>query len=183
MKKIIFGISGIISLHEACDLVSMFVSGGFEVRIIMTKNATRYIDPLTFQTLSGCPVATDKTSWKNRSKNRSKNQSIEHLSLRDDASLLLVAPASGKIIVNFVEGIANDLLSTTYLSVNCPVVIAPAVIPIMYHHPIMQQHLQILKERGVIIVEPPSEAFSGENSDYFFAPISRIYEVAINAIN
>jgi phosphopantothenoylcysteine synthetase/decarboxylase len=153
----------------------MFVSNCFEVRIIMTRNATRYIDPLTFQTLSGCPVATDKTSWKNRS--------MEHLSLRDGASLLLVAPASGKIIVNFVEGIANDLLSTTYLSVNCPVVIAPAVIPIMYHHPIMQQHLQILKERGVIIVEPPSEAFSGENADYFFAPISRIYEVAINAIN
>lgn len=175
MKKIVLGIAGSIAAYKSCDLVRMFVKGGFDVRVIMTAHAMMLIAPLTFEVLSGNPVSTDKTSWEKRS--------LEHLSLRDGASLFLVSPATANIIGKFATGIADDLLSTTYLSLRCPVVVAPAMNTTMYQHRGVQANFEVLKKRGVIVVEPEEGNVAyGEEGMGRLADISKIYEVAIHAI-
>ncbi len=175
MKKIVLGITGSIAAYTSCDLVRLFVKGGFNVRTIMTEHATMLIAPLTFEVLSGNPVSTDKTSWENRS--------IEHLSLRDGASLFLVAPATANTVAKFASGIADDLLSTTYVSLQCPVVIAPAMNPTMYRHSRVQDNIEVLKNRGVLFVEPDDgDVVCSEEGTGRFADITKIYEVAIHAI-
>ena len=146
MIKVILGITGSIAAYRACDLVRLFVKGGYSVSTVMTGHAQRLITPLTLETLSGNPVHTDGTAWDERQ--------MDHLGLRDGAALLLVAPASADIIGKFASGIADDLLSTTYLSLECPVVMAPAMNPSMYRHPAVRANMELLGSRGVIFVEP-----------------------------
>lgn len=175
MKKILLGVTGSIAAYKACDLVRMFVKTGFDVRVIMTDHAIRLIAPLTFEVLSGNPVATNATSWETRS--------MEHLALRDGASLFLVAPATANIMGKFASGIADDLMSTTYISLNCPVVLAPAMNPSMYHHSAVQNNINRLKKRGHIIIEPDEgDVACGDEGRGRLAEISKIYEVAVHAI-
>lgn len=175
MKKIILGITGSIAAYRASDLIRLFVKGGFSVFAIMTKNAQRLITAATIETLSGGKVHTDVTAWDDRR--------MDHLELRDGASLLLVAPATADIIGKFAVGIADDLLSTTYLSVECPVVIAPAMNPSMYRHPAVQENIGRLKSRGVMFVEPGEGTVAcGDGGQGRLAEIDMIYEVAVNAI-
>lgn len=175
MKKILLGITGSITAYKSCDLVRMFVKGGFDVRVIMTTHAMMFIAPLTFEVLSGNPVATNKTIWESRS--------IEHLSLRDGSSLFLIAPATANIIGKLASGIADDLLSTTYLSLHCPVVVAPSMDATMYQNGVVQHNVEDLKNRGVIFIEPDEESTEcSEESAVRLADISKIYEVATDAI-
>jgi phosphopantothenoylcysteine synthetase/decarboxylase len=175
MKKIILGITGSIAAYRACDLVRLFVKGGYSVVPVMTLHAQRLITPLTLETLSGNPVHTDATAWQDRR--------MDHLGLRDNASLFLVAPASADIIGKFAAGIADDLLSTTYLSVECPVVIAPAMNPAMYRHPAVRANMELLGSRGAIFVEPGEGTVAcGDEGRGRLADINLIYEAAVNAI-
>lgn len=175
MKKILLGITGSTAAYKSCDLVRMFVKGGFDVRVIMSEHAAMLIAPLTFEVLSGNPVSTNKTSWESRS--------IEHLYLREDASLFLVAPATANIIGKLASGIADELLTTTYLSLRCPVVIAPAMNPSMYRNETVQYNIEVLKKRNVMFVEPEEgDVVCGEEGAGRLADISKIYEVAIHAI-
>ncbi len=175
MKKIILGITGSIAAYRACDLLRLFVKGGYSVFPVMTRNAERLVSAITLGTLAGNAVSTESTAWEDRR--------MEHLSLRESASLFLVAPATANCIGKFAAGIADDLLSTTYLSVECPTVIAPAMNPAMYRHPAVRENLERLKGRGVILVEPGEGSVAcGDEGRGRLADIDIIYGVAVNAV-
>jgi phosphopantothenoylcysteine decarboxylase/phosphopantothenate--cysteine ligase len=106
MKKIILGVSSSISAYKAYDLTRLFVKEGYQVFVVLTENALNLVSPLTFETLSGNPVYTQSYTTDRRE--------MGHISLKDNASLLLVAPATANIIGKFAGGIADDLLSTTF---------------------------------------------------------------------
>ncbi len=175
MKKIILGISSSIAAYKACDLIRLFVKSGYAVHPVLTKNAENLITPLTLETLSGNRVYTETFAREQRI--------MGHIELKDGASLLLVAPATANIIGKFANGIADDLLSTTFLSAGCPVVIAPAMNPNMWKHPAVQENLERLKSWGVTIVEPDTGSVAcGDEGTGRLADINDIYRAAVNVI-
>lgn len=143
--KILLGVSSSIALYKALDLASLLRKKGHEIRVIMTQNATKMVSPILFHSLSGYPVAYDEFEEKNY---------IPHITLSDWADIFAIVPASANIIGKMAGGIADDLLSSTYLAFNKPVIIAPAMNVKMFSHPVVQQNIQSLKKRGHIIIEP-----------------------------
>jgi phosphopantothenoylcysteine decarboxylase/phosphopantothenate--cysteine ligase len=121
--------------------------GGVDVRVMMTRDATEFVRPLTFEALSGKPVIVDMFG-------RPDYATIEHISVAREADLLLIAPATANTIAKFAHGIADNFLSTVYLSNTNPVLVAPAMNVEMWKHPATQSNLQILRDRGVFFVEP-----------------------------
>lgn len=175
MKKIIIGISSSISAYKACEIIRMFVKEGHSVHTVVTKNTLNLITPLTLETLSGNPVYSDSFSMDRRE--------MGHIELKKDASLFLVAPATANVIGKFANGIADDLLSTTFLSVDCPVVVAPAMNPNMYAHPAVQENIKRLKKWGVEFVEPSNgEVACGDSGYGRLAEIEIIFKAALSAI-
>jgi len=175
MKKIILGISSSIAAYKACDLIRLFVKGGYSVHVVATENALHLVSALTLETLSGNPVYSEQYSRERRE--------MGHIELKAEASLFLVAPATANIIGKFAGGIADDLLSTTFLSVTCPVMMAPAMNPNMYRHPAVQRNIQTLKQWGVAFIEPAAgEAVCGDEGIGKLADIEAIYGAAVNAI-
>jgi len=147
MRKILLGVTGSIAAYKACELVRLFVKNGDEVTVVMTKAATEFVTPLTFQTLSRNPVFVDQfappVSWK-----------PEHISLAEAADLVVVAPATANIIAKMRAGLADDLLSATLLATRAPIVVAPAMNTGMWESPVTQENLACLRARGVKVVEP-----------------------------
>lgn len=148
-KHILLGVTGSIAAYKAALLVRMLVKEGAEVKVVMTKMAKEFISPLTLATLSKNPILVDFYNCENGDWN-------SHVSLGLWADLFLVAPCSANTMGKMVAGIADNLLLTTYLSLRCPVMIAPAMDMDMFLHPATSCNLAILKERGAIIVEPES---------------------------
>jgi phosphopantothenoylcysteine decarboxylase len=146
-KVIILGVTGSIAAYKAADITSRLVKWGAEVRVIMTESATRFITPLTLQTLSRNKVYT--SMWEDIS-----DWEPGHISLADRANLLLVAPATAQSIANFANGQAPDLLSSTYLATRAPTMIAPAMNGKMLEHPATQKNIEFLRERGHHFIEP-----------------------------
>jgi len=146
-KTILLGVTGGIAAYKAVDVVSRLVKLGAAVNVIMTKNATRLVQPLTFRYISRNPVAVDMfdepESWK-----------PEHILLADKADLLVIAPATANIIGKLAHGIADDMLSTTALATRCPALIAPAMNSNMYDNSVVQANIDILKKRGFEFIEP-----------------------------
>jgi len=175
MKKIILGVSSSISAYKAYDLARLFVKDGFSVHTVLTENALNLVSPLTFETLTGNPVYTYSYARDRRE--------MGHISLKDDASLFLVAPATANVIGKFANGIADDLLSTTFLSVDCPVMIAPAMNPNMYGHRAVQDNMAKLKSWGVFFVEPETGIVAcGDEGQGKLADIETIFKAAKNAL-
>ncbi len=175
MKKIILGVSSSISAYKACDLARLFVKSGHSVFTVLTENALQLVSPLTFETLTGNPVYTSSFSRERRE--------MGHIQLKENADLFLVAPATANIIGKFASGIADDLLSTTFLSVKCPVLIAPAMNPGMYSHPAVQENIAKLKKWGVQFVDPAvGQVACGDTGQGRLAEIQDIYEAALNVI-
>lgn len=148
MKKIALGVCSSISLYKACEIIRLFQEEGFSVRVIMTEKATRFINPYLFTSLTGERTIVHLFDEQQRP--------IEHISLVDEVSLLLVAPATANIIGKLASGVADDFLSTFYLAVKCPVLIAPAMNEAMFLHPQTQENIRKLKNLGVEFVEPES---------------------------
>jgi phosphopantothenoylcysteine decarboxylase/phosphopantothenate--cysteine ligase len=148
MKKIALGVSSSISLYKAAEIIRLFQEEGYSVRVIMTEKATRFINPFLFDSLTGERTIVSLFDEKQRP--------IEHISLAEEISLLLIAPATANIIGKLSSGVADDFLSTFYLAVKCPVLIAPAMNEAMYLHPRTQENIRRLKEIGVEVVEPES---------------------------
>lgn len=136
-KHIVIGISGGIAAYKIPSLIRLCVKAGAEVRVVTTHNALNFVTPLTLETLSGNKVYTDTFDPHN-------DHSTEHISLSDWADLMVVAPATANIIAKFAGGIADDALSTQFLSCTAPVIIAPAMNHNMLHHPATQHNLSIL---------------------------------------
>lgn len=146
-KHILLGVTGSIAAYKAALLVRMLVKEGAEVKVVMTKMAKEFITPLTLATLSKNPILVDFYNCENGDWN-------SHVSLGLWADLFLVAPCSANTIGKMVAGIADNLLLTTYLSLRCPVMIAPAMDMDMFLHSATTENLAILRKRGAVIVEP-----------------------------
>lgn len=145
-KTILVGVSSSIAIFKACELVSQLRQRGASVHVLMTKNATKLIAPLTFHALSGNPVIVDLFE--------PKEHSVQHVALADQADALAIVPATANIIAKLANGIADDAVSTTALACQAPLIIAPAMETKMWEHPATQRNIQVLRERGAIIVEP-----------------------------
>ncbi len=146
-KTIVVGVSGGIAAYKSAELVRLLVTRGARVRVMMTRNACEFITPLTLQTLSQNPVATDTFSLTQESE-------IGHIRLADSADAIVIAPATADLIAKAAVGIADDLVTTVLLAARCPVGFAPAMNVHMYGHPAVVENLARLKSRGAVIIEP-----------------------------
>ena len=144
-KKIVVGVTGGIAAYKACELVSRLKKRGAQVRVVLTEHACQFVQPLSFETLSGNPAYSDSFDRK---------YEIEHVALAKWADLLLIAPATANCMAKMACGIADDLLSTTCLAVRCPVLVAPAMNSAMWRNPATQANLELLRSRGLRFVGP-----------------------------
>ena len=147
MPVVVLGVTGCIGAYKACEVLRELQKQGVDVHVVMTAAATRFVSPMTFEALSRHPVFHDQFSL-------GENGEIRHISLADDAELLLVAPATANSLGKFAHGIADDALSTLYLATRAPVLVAPAMNVNMFDHPAVQQNLATLRTRGVGVIEP-----------------------------
>jgi phosphopantothenoylcysteine decarboxylase/phosphopantothenate--cysteine ligase len=152
--KIVLGVSGGIAAYKAAEIVRHLQERGVRVQVIMTAAAQEFVRPLTFAALSGEKVITGM--FGSAAEQPNLDSAVEHISVAQSMDCLLVAPATADTIAKFAQGIANDFLSTLYLATKAPVVIAPAMNVNMWEHPATQANLEILRGRGVHIVEPGS---------------------------
>ena len=143
----LLGVSGGIACYKAVELVRLLVKEQYAVQVIMTQGAIQFVAPLTFQTLSARPVATDTFSLTQESE-------IGHINLADSADIFVVAPATANMIGKIAAGIADDLLTTVLMATQAPVLIAPAMNIHMYENPILQENLRKLRRVGYEILEP-----------------------------
>ena len=147
MEKVALGVCSSISIYKACEIIRGFQKEEVDTHVIMTKNASRLLSPLLLTALSRHRVIVDPFE-------EEPSQTIDHVELAREVSLLLVAPATANMIGKLASGIADDFLSTFYLAVSCPVLIAPAMNESMYFHRQTQLNIQKLKAWGVHFVEP-----------------------------
>lgn len=148
-KHIVLGVSGSIAAYKIASLASMLVKKQADVTVIMTPNATHFINPITFETLTGNKCLVDTFD-------RNFQYSVEHVALAKLADVFLVAPASADVIAKAACGIADDMLTTTLLACRCPKVFAPAMNTRMYENPIVQDNIKKLKEYGMEVIDPAS---------------------------
>lgn len=147
-KNIVIGVTGGIAVYKTCILVRLFKKLGANVDVIMTKSATKFVSPLTFETLSNRPVTTDmfkRGGWE-----------VEHISLAKKADLFVVCPATANIVGKLANGIADDMLSTTLMATTAPIVVCPAMNVNMYKSKSFNANLDVLIARGVNIVRAES---------------------------
>lgn len=146
-KRIVLGITGSISAYKAADLASKLTQAGAILDVVMTEAATRFVAPLTFQSVTGRKAYTDQDLWGGEGH-------VTHVGLGRAAELLVIAPASATTLAKLANGIGDNLLSLTALAANCRLVLAPAMDAGMYIHPATQTNVQILKERGAYFIGP-----------------------------
>jgi phosphopantothenoylcysteine decarboxylase / phosphopantothenate---cysteine ligase len=152
--KIALGVSGGIAAYKAAEIVRLLQDRGIRVQVVMTRAAQEFVRPLTFAALSGEKVITDMFGSGAADEAANVESAIEHIAIAQAIDALLVAPATADVLARFAQGIANDFLSTLYLATTAPVVVAPAMNVNMWNHAATQANLEILRQRGVRIVEP-----------------------------
>ncbi len=145
---IVLGVSGSIAAYKACELVRLCTRQGWDVAVIMTAAARKFVSELTFRTLSRNPVAVDlfdaPEEWQ-----------PGHIGLADRASVFVVAPCTANVLAKLALGLADDLLASTALATRAPMVIGPAMNVNMWNHPATRQHVATLRSRGVVVLEAP----------------------------
>ncbi len=146
-KNVVLGVTGSIAAYKIAGLASALVKLHADVTVIMTRNATHFINPITFETLTGNKCLVDTFD-------RNFQYSVEHVSLAKKADIFLVAPASANIIGKMANGIADDMLTTTVLACKCPKLVSPAMNTNMYENPIVQDNLKKLSQYGFEIIDP-----------------------------
>lgn len=176
-KNIIIGITGSIAAYKIASLCSMLKKEEANVTVIMTKNATNFINPITFETLTGnkCLVETF---------DRNFQYDVEHVELAKVADVFLVAPASANILAKAAVGIADDMLTTTLLACTCPKIFAPAMNTRMYQNPITQDNISILRKYGMTVVAPASGYLAcGDVGEGKMPEPEELYEHIISALS
>ena len=158
--KIALGVSGGIAAYKAAEIVRLLQDRGIRVQVIMTASAQEFVRPLTFAALSGEKVITSMFR-ENQNAEPNIDSAIEHIRVAQAIDVLLVAPATADVLAKFAQGIANDFLTTLYLATTAPVVVVPAMNVNMWEHPATRHNLEILRQRGVTIVEPGSGYLAG----------------------
>jgi phosphopantothenoylcysteine decarboxylase/phosphopantothenate--cysteine ligase len=152
--KIALGVSGGIAAYKAAEIVRLLQDRGIRVQVVMTAAAQEFVRPLTFAALSGEKVITDMFGSASGDAQANVESAIEHIAIAQAIDALVVVPATADVLARFAQGIANDFLSTLYLASTAPVVVAPAMNVNMWNHAATQANLEILRKRGVRIVEP-----------------------------
>ena len=153
--KVALGVTGGIAAYKAAEIVRLLQDRGIRVQVIMTRAAQEFVRPLTFAALSGEKVITGMFS-PGEEQVANIDSAIEHIAVAQSIDALLVAPATADVLAHFAQGIARDFLTTLYLATTAPVVVAPAMNVNMWNHAATQANLEILRQRGVKIVEPGS---------------------------
>ena len=146
-KTILLGVTGGIAAYKSAFLASMLVKAGAEVRVLMTENAKNFINPITFETLTGHKCVSDTFD-------RNFEFKVEHIALAKKADAVFIAPATANVIAKLAHGLADDMLTTTVLACTCPKVVVPAMNTAMYENPITQDNIEILRKYGMEVVEP-----------------------------
>lgn len=146
-KHIVLGVTGSIAAYKIASLASMLVKRKASVTVIMTQNATNFINSITFETLTGNKCLVDTFD-------RNFQYSVEHVSLAKQADVFLVAPASANVIAKAAHGLADDMLTTTLLACQCPKIFAPAMNTRMYQNPVVQDNMEILRRYGMEVISP-----------------------------
>ena len=144
-KTVLIGVTGCIAAYKACELVRALQKKDYHVKVVMTKNATQFINPTTFRALTNEPVALDLFVG--------ASDPIYHISLAAEADLFIISPCTANVIAKLATGIADDLLTTTALATTSPLLVAPAMNVHMYENPATQHNLQTLASRGVTIID------------------------------
>lgn len=145
--EVLVCVCGGIAAYKTAALVSALVQQGCGVMVAMTRNARRFVGPVTFEALTGQPVAT--SMWKGRG-----SAKIEHLALGENADLIVVAPATANILGKLAGGVADDLVSTLLVGADAPVLLAPAMNTRMWQHPATQRNVAFLRENGYTLIGP-----------------------------
>ena len=176
MKKVLLAVSGGIAVYKACDIVSKLTKRNIDVQVIMTENATKFVTLLTFEALSKHMVFTDTFDY-------SYDASIKHISLAQEADLFCVAPATANIMAKMAHGIADDMVSSTFLAATCPVLVCPAMNTNMYENAATQANLRILEERGMKIVGPGvGKLACGDVAKGVLAPVDDIVDAIMETL-
>lgn len=152
--RIALGVCGGIAAYKACEIVRLFQEQGITVQVVMTEAAQQFVRPLTFAALSGQKVITGL--WGAAAEQPNLDSAVEHIAVAQSVDALLVAPATADILAKFAHGEANDFLTSLFLATTAPVIVAPAMNVNMWQHAATQANLEVLRKRGVRVVEPGS---------------------------
>ena len=148
-KTVLLGVCGGIAAYKIASLASRLVKTGAEVHVLMTENACNFINPITFETLTGNKCIVDTFD-------RNFQHSVEHVALAKKADVFLVAPATANVMAKLAHGLADDMLTTTFLASKCPKIVAPAMNTAMFENPITQDNMALLEKYGIEVVRPAS---------------------------
>ena len=175
-KHIILGVTGSIAAYKMASLASMLVKQKADVTVIMTQNATNFINPITFETLTGNKCLVDTFD-------RNFEFQVEHVSLAKQADVFLVAPASANVVAKAAHGIADDMLTTTLLACTCPKIFAPAMNTRMYQNPIVQDNMKTLTRYGMEVINPASGYLAcGDTGEGKMPEPEILYEYVVKAL-
>ena len=148
-KTVLLGVTGGIAAYKSATLASMLVKAGAEVRVIMTEHAKKFINPITFETLTGHKCVTDTFD-------RNFEFQVEHVALAKKADVVMIAPATANVIAKLAHGLADDMLTTTVLACRCKKIIAPAMNTAMYENPVTQENMNLCRKYGMEVIIPAS---------------------------
>ena len=146
-KTVLLGVSGGIAAYKSAYLASRLVKAGAEVHVIMTEHAVNFINPITFETLTGNKCITDTFD-------RNFQHSVEHVALAKKADVFMVAPATANVMAKLAHGLADDMLTTTFLASKCSKLVAPAMNTAMYENPVTRDNMEILRRYGIKVIDP-----------------------------
>ena len=176
MPTVVLGVTGCIGAYKACEVLRELQRRKVDVHVVMTEHATRFVAAMTFEALSRHPVFVDQFAL-------GAEGDIRHVSLADGADLLLVAPATANTLGKFARGIADDALSTLFLATTAPVLVAPAMNVNMFRHPAVVENLEVLRTRGVGVIEPGTGYLAcGWLGEGRLAEVPEIVEAAMAAL-
>jgi len=150
--RVALGVTGGIAAYKAAELLRTLQDRGLEVQVVMTRNAREFVTPLTFAALSGRKVITEMFGGAQGEAN--VESAIEHIALAQTIDALVIAPATANVLAKMAQGIADDFLTTLCLATKAPVIVAPAMNVNMWEHPATQQNLEVLRSRGVRVLDP-----------------------------
>ncbi len=172
---VLLGVTGCIAAYKSCEIIRLLQKAGVKVKVVMTEHATSFVGATTFRALTGEPVAIDLFD--------EADDPIHHISLAQECDAFLVAPATANVIAKIAAGIADDLLTTTALSLNSPLIVAPAMNVSMYEAAATQENLATLAHRGVTIIEPEEGYLAcGDKGKGRLADIDHIVDITLSAL-
>ncbi|MBA2124150.1 hypothetical protein B9J78_04350 [bacterium Unc6] len=176
-KEVLIGVTGGIAAYKTCEIISLLKKKGININVVMTKEATEFVTPLTFQTISANPVVVDMFELP-------EQWDLTHISLAEKAKVVVVVPATANILGKFAQGIVDDLLTCILTATRAPIIMCPAMNEKMYLHPAVQENEKILKRRGVKIIPPVRGKLAcGYEGIGHLAPVEEIIKEIEKTIN